>query len=94
MKYKEDKIPITNKDINRLRMRIYREFHMSQSQKEKVKEYDRKKAEARQLKLKLAKDVEKKSITNRKRKSRVKHCFPESPTKYAKIVKKKKKRLK
>ena len=81
MKYKEDKIPITNKDINRLRMRIYREFHVSQNQKEKVKEYDRKKAEARQLKLKLAKDVERKNVT--KRKSRVKLSFPESPTKYA-----------
>ena len=80
--------PITKKDLNRLRIRIYREFGMSQSQKEKVKQYDRKKATTRQLKIKSEKEDNKQSITQRKTKSRAKLSVPESLTKDAKLVQK------
>ena len=48
----------------------------------------KKKAEARQLKIKSEKEDNKQSIIQRKRKSRAKLGVPESLTKYAKLVQK------
>lgn len=69
-------------------MSIYRSHGMSLEQKEKIKEYDKKKAAARWLKLKREREVKREMATSRKCKSRVKFKISKSPTKYAKLVSK------
>ena len=87
-KYKKTALDITRAKLNRLKMRIYRDKGMSESQRQKVKEYDWKKAAARRLQLKCDKIAKKECDKSRKRKSRAKLKVPTSPQKYAKHVEK------
>ena len=87
MKYKESLVPITKQELNRLKMRVYRSHGMSKGQKEKIKEYDRKRAEAKWLKKKIGKEIERENNHSRKHSSRAKLKIPTYPTKYAKHVK-------
>ena len=56
MKYKNSPVPITKKELNRLKMRVYRLHGMSKEQKQKVQDYDKKRAQAKWLKKKIEKD--------------------------------------
>ena len=86
MKYKDSHVPISKKDLNRLKMNIYRSHGMSVEQREKVKDYDRKKTAARQLKPKMEREVKREITTSGKHKSRENFKIPTSPAKYAKLV--------
>ena len=69
-------------------MRIYRSHGMSKEQREKIKEYDRKRSEAKWLKKKIGKEIDRENNCSRKHSNRAKLKIPTSPTKYGKLVSK------
>ena len=69
-------------------MRIYRSHGMSKEQREKIKEYDRKRSEAKWLKKKIGKEIDRENNHSRKCSNRAKLKIPTSPTKYGKLVSK------
>ena len=50
---KKTALDITRAKLNRLKMRIYRDKGMSESQRQKVKEYDRKKACSKEVTIEM-----------------------------------------
>ena len=59
-------------ELNRLRMKVYRDSRMSEAQKEKVRLYDKQRAAAHRLKQKINSDEQREKWRKEKSKSRQK----------------------
>ena len=77
-------------ELNRLRMKVYRDSRMSEAQKEKVRLYDKQSAAAHRLKQKMNSDEQREKWRKEKSKSRQKKgnkCrIPDKSEQFEKLV--------